>query len=144
MKVQFFLSHGRKEITTYKELKKYERGSIISYITNDNVLKMGGFITKITKEYFIYITPNYDKRYRVRFANVKKMYVNDVYSAHKSDFVSLSKATQVYTKFSIEIMGIPIYYTKNNFEINRYKSTIRYKNIIKWLEYFHPDEVPKQ
>lgn len=143
MKVQIFLTHGRKVITTYNELKEYKIGSIISYINKNNVLKMGGFLTKITKEYFIYVTPLYDARYRVRFANVKKMYVSDVYEAHKNDFVSLAKAPQDYTRFPAEIMGIPIFYAKSNYELNRFKSTIRYKDLIKWLEYFHPDDVPK-
>ncbi|AGF84818.1 hypothetical protein QJ854_gp964 [Moumouvirus goulette] len=67
-----FLNKGRKVIKTKKELEQYSIGSLISYVNKRNEFRQGGFVTKITEEYFIYLTPDFQTKYRVRFNIVKK------------------------------------------------------------------------
>ncbi len=130
------IAYGREEITTKKELKKFAPGSPISYKNNDNIFKRGGFLIKITKEYFIYITPDFSQKYRVRFANVQKMWVGDVYKL-KKDLIYFTKTNRKKTNYPVKINGIDIYYGKNNFDRARFTNTHKYKRMMQWCDYFN-------
>lgn len=137
-KIINLIENGRKEITTKEQLEKYEIGSLISYVNNADIFKSGGFIIKFADEYFIYITPDFKTKYRVRYINVKKMWIGNVYKI-KNDLVSLSKSTQKPTKFEIKINNIIIHYARNSFDVKRFMSTEKYKRLIAWNEYFNND-----
>ncbi|AQN67877.1 hypothetical protein [Saudi moumouvirus] len=138
-KILGFIESGRKEITTKSQLEKYAIGSLISYTNNNNVFRLGGFLVKFADEYFIYITPDFETKYRVRYQNVKKMWVGDVYKT-KNDLVSLIKASQEPTKYKVEIGNITVYYAKNSFDARRFKSTEKYKRMMTWYNYFNKDQ----
>nr|AEX63348.1 hypothetical protein mv_R1146 [Moumouvirus Monve] len=134
-KISNLIEHGRVEITTKKELEQYDIGSLISYLNTKDEFKQGGYVTKITKEYFIYLTPDFETKYRVRFENIKKMWVGDVYKV-KNDLVSLIKAPQKKTNFPVEVGNIVIYYASDNFDSKRFKNTKKYATMCKWYEIF--------
>ena len=135
VKITMMLENGRKEITTKEELEKYPIGSLISYMNKNNEFKQAGFIYKFSDEYFIYLASDFTTKYRVRYKNVQKMWVGDVYSV-TSDLVSLVKADNKKTNFPVKINNIIVYYAKNNFDVVRFKNTGKYKNMIKWVEIF--------
>ncbi|AAV50282.1 hypothetical protein [Acanthamoeba castellanii mimivirus] len=134
-KILGFLESGRKEITSKKQLEKYAIGSLISYKNTNDEFKQGGFITKFADEYFIYITPDFTTKYRVKYKNVKTMWVGNVYKT-KNDLVSLVETPQEPTNFEVTLNGITIYYAKNSFDVRRYKSTEKYKRMNAWCDYF--------
>ena len=134
-KVKTMIEYGRKEITTREELEEFPIGSLISYVNKDNAFRHGGFIIKYTEEYFNYITVDFQTKYRVRYVNVRKMWVGDVYKVTK-DIISLVATTQNKTNFPIKVDDIIVYYAKNNFDVKRYTSTVKYETMTKWCEYF--------
>ena len=129
---------GRVEITTKEELEKYSIGSLISYLNNKNKYKTAGFITKFASKYFIYVTPDFNNKYRVRYANIKKMWIGDVYTV-ASDVISFSESKQKPTNFPVNVNGINVYYGKATFDKIRYINTIKYKRLIEWCKYFNID-----
>ncbi|AUV57991.1 hypothetical protein [Bandra megavirus] len=135
VKISNLIEHGRIEITTKKELDKYSIGSLISYINIRDEFKQGGFVIKITKEYFIYLAPDFETKYRIKFENIKKMWVGDVYKV-KNDLVSLVKTKQNKTNFPIKIGDIIVYYASDNFDVKRFKNTKKYVTMCKWYEMF--------
>jgi hypothetical protein len=137
-KIMCFTENGREEITTKKQLEKYKIGSLVSYTNTANVFKMGGFITKFADEYFIYVTPDFTTKYRVRYVNIKKMWVGDVYRV-KNDLISLTETIQKKTNFEIKINDVVIFYARNSFDVKRFKSTDKYKRLVAWNEYFNND-----
>lgn len=134
-RIMTFLENGRKEITTKEELEKFAIGSLISYMNMSNIFKLGGFITKFAEEYFIYVTPDFVQKYRVRYINVKTMWVGDVYKVF-NDIVSITKTKKKKTNFSVKVNKVVVYYARNNFDLKRFISTSRYKKIIEWCNYF--------
>lgn len=137
-KIASYLENGRSEITTKKELKKYPIGSMISFIKKERIFKPGGFLTKIADDHFTYITPDFQNKYRVKYSNIVKMWVGDVYST-VNDLVSLVKDSKKKTNFPVEVAGIIVYYAKNNYDAKRFKGTDRYKVMSDWCNYFLPD-----
>lgn len=139
-KISGFLENGRIEISSKKELEKFPIGSVISYTNKFDQLKSGGFIIKFSHDYFIFITPDFSTKYRVRYFNVSKMWVGDVYKIH-NDIVSFAGTSQKKTNFSVTVNNIIVYYGSNTFDMKRFMSTQRYKNLINWHNYFivnHP------
>ncbi|AEQ60153.1 hypothetical protein [Acanthamoeba polyphaga mimivirus] len=134
-KILGFIESGRKEITSKEQLEKYAIGSMISYKNNRNEFKTGGFITKFASSYFIYITSDFTTKYRVKYKNIKIMWIGNVYKT-KNDLVSLIETTQKPTNYEVVVDGITIYYAKNSFDVRRYKSTDKYKRMIAWCNYF--------
>lgn len=135
-KISNMIEYGRKEITTKEELEEFPIGSLISYMNKNNIFKTGGFIIKFSDEYFIYIMPDFTTKYRVRYKNVLKMWAGDVYSV-KNDIVSIVKSLNKKTNFPVKLDNIVIYYGKNNFDVKRFMNTDKYKNMIKWYEFFN-------
>ena len=137
-KIMSLIENGRKEVTTQKQLEKYPIGSLISFETKSGIFRLGGFITKFSDESFIYITPDFNARFRGTYENIKKMWVGDVHKVI-NDLISLAKSTQPKTKFEIEVNGIVIFYARNTFDIKRFKCTEKYKRLMMWNEYFNGD-----
>ena len=130
------IGYGRKEITTKKQLEKYKIGSLISYLNTSNLFKQGGFITKFADDYFIYITPDFDTKYKVRYENVDKMWVGEVNTV-VNDIISLVPTPRKKTNFPVTVDDVVIYYGKNSFDANRFKSTDKYKRLVMWNDYFN-------
>ncbi len=134
-KIKKLLKNGREEIMTTKELSKYNRGSLVSYLNMSNIFKSGGYLLKVADDNFIYYKPQDNKKYRVRFDNVKTIYVGDVYKV-TNDIVSIVKTKKTKTNFPVKIAKVPIYYAKNNYDVERFKCTEKYKNMKAWYEMF--------
>jgi hypothetical protein len=134
-KILKLLECGREELTSQKQLEKYNIGSMISYLNTGNIFKMGGFITKFEDESFVFITPDFTKKYRVKYQNVQKMWAGDVYKV-KNDVVSIVESEHPPTKYKVTVGNINVYYAKKSIHIKRYVSTDKYKRMINWCEYF--------
>lgn len=134
-KITELIDNGRAEITTKDELTKYSIGSLISYMNKNGIFKTAGFLIKVASEYFIYITPDFQQKYRVYFSNVQKMWAGDVYKV-KNDIVSIVASKNKATKFKLEINGIVIYYAKDSYSLKRFRNTQKYQRIVKWCDYF--------
>ena len=135
-KIETMIEHGRIEVTTKKQLEKYPIGSLISYMNKNNEFKQGGFITKFSDEYFIYITPDFKTRYRVRYKNILKMWVGDVYTV-TGDIISLAESTNEPTNFKVKIGNIVVYYAKDAFDAKRFSNTKKYKTMKAWFDFFN-------
>lgn len=134
-KIETLIEYGRTEITTKEELEEYPIGSIVSYTNKNGIFKSGGFIIKFEDDYFIYITLDYSCKFRVRYKNINKMWVGDIYQV-KNDVVSIIPTTNAKTNFKAKIGDVIVYYAKDNFGLKRFKNTQRYRNMVKWYEYF--------
>lgn len=135
-KINNMITNGRVEVTTRNELEKYKIGSLISYMNKSNMYRAGGFITKFADEYFIYVTPDFKTKYRVKYANVSKMWVGDVYKVH-NDVISAAPTTRFITKFPVIFNDQIIYYAPNNTELKRFCYTEKYTRLLAWDEYFN-------
>ncbi|AVG46839.1 hypothetical protein [Acanthamoeba polyphaga mimivirus] len=135
-KISNLLEYGRKQITTKKELEQYPIGSLISYMNKNDEFKQGGFIIKYAEEYFIYITPDFKTKYRVRYQNIKKMWVGNVYKIIGNDIISLSKTSQKKTDHPVKIGNIIVYYASKKFDKTRFMNTKKYNIMVNWYEYF--------
>ena len=134
--IETLVANGRKEITKKSQLEKYPIGSLISYINKSDMYRKGGFIVKYSDKYFIYVTPDYKHKYRVKYDNIKRMWVGDPTKIEK-DLISLKPATNTKTNFPAKIGDTIIYYAKDNFALRRYKNTQKYKRTQEWYNYFH-------
>ena len=141
-KIMCLIDYGREEITTKEQLEKYAIGSLISYINKNNIFKIGGFILKFEDEYFIYITSDFTTKYKVRYTNIQKMWVGDVYKV-RNDIISLAKATQEPTNFPVKIGKNIVYYASNSFFIKRFMSTDKFKIMMEWYNYFKKNKNAK-
>jgi len=139
-RIKKFVENGRREITKKSQLEKYPIGSLISYVNKSNIFKIGGFITKFTDEYFIYITPEFYTKYRVRYTNIEKMWAGNVYKT-KSDIVSIVKSTQKKTKYSVTIGNITVHYANNAYFAGCYQTTKKYKRMVDWYKYFVENKI---
>lgn len=135
-KISNLIENGRKEITTKEELEQFPIGSLISYMNKNNEFKIAGFITKFSDDYFIYIVPDFTQKYRVRYTNVIKMWVGDVYSV-KKDIISFTKTSKNKTDFPVKLNNVILYYAKHNFDKKRYMNTNKYEISCKWIDYFN-------
>lgn len=128
--------NGRVEVSSGQELNIFPIGSIVSYINNKDEFRTGGYITKITADYFIYVTPDFKTKYRVRHKNVKKMWVGDVYKV-SNDIVSISKTTQPKTDFPVKIGNITVHYASDITKKKNFMKTKKYKTSLEWYNYFY-------
>ena len=134
-KLDKLIENGRKEITSKEELEKFRIGSLISYMNINDNFKKGGFIIKFADEYFIYITPDFLTKYRVRYKNIKKMWVGDPFKV-RNDVVSIVKTKQKKTNFPVQVGGITVYYAAKTFDKQRFMNTDKYNTMISWYNYF--------
>lgn len=129
------VEYNRNEITTKEQLETYPIGSLISYTNVNNRFKLGGFITKFAKDYFIWVGPDFETRYRARYSHIQKMWVGDVYKTI-NDIVSIVPTTGNLTKYPVTVNDVTIYYGFSEVHANNFKKTIKYKDIMRWCEYF--------
>jgi hypothetical protein len=134
-KISNLIDHGRKEITTKKELEKFPIGSLISYMTIDGTFKAGGYLYKFGDEWFVFITPDLDLKIRVRYKNVKTLWVADVFKS-SGDIVSLSETKQNKTNFPVKIGDVTVFYGRSTFQMKRFMNTEKYKRMIAWYNFF--------
>jgi hypothetical protein len=134
VKIQSLIENGREEITTKKELEKYPIGSLVSYLTKTDVFKDAGFIYKFGDTWFIYISVDFSQKYRVRYHNVKTLWVGDVFHT-KNDTVSINKCKEK-SNYPIKIGNTVVYYADTPFKEKRYKLTEKYRRMTTWYEYF--------
>lgn len=135
VKISNLINCGRKEITTKTQLEKYPIGSLISYMNKQNIFKTGGYIIKYTEEYYIYVGIDFTTKYRVRYKNINKMWVGNVYEV-KNDIVSLTESKNEKTKFKVTINDVDIYYAKNSYNVKRFLNTEKYERMLAWYNYF--------
>lgn len=129
------IENGRKEITTKEELDEFSIGSLISYINKNGIYKAGGFLLKIKNDYFIYMNPHDDKKFRVQFVNVNKMWVGSPYDS-KNDIVSIRQTEQPETNFPVKIGNITVFYAQSTYDQKRFNCTKKGKLMYKWYELF--------
>lgn len=135
-KIADLIGYGRKEITTRKELSKFPIGSLISYMSNDNILKLGGYLLSVESSWFIYITYDLNIKVRVRFENITKMFVGDVNDVY-GDYISMMKAKQTPTNYHVKIGKRIVFYGVSSYKCTRFKSTAKYERTLQWYNYFH-------
>ena len=138
-KIKRLLKNGRQKISTKEKLDKYSIGSLVSYINKKGIFKSGGYLFKKEDEYFVYLNPDENKKYRVRYDNIKNIIIGDVYST-KNDVVSIIKPKNKKTKYPVKIGNVVIYYAQNNYDKNRFMCTAKYKTIKNWYDIFGNDE----
>lgn len=129
------LECGRTEIKSKEQLETYPIGSAISYVNSDCQFKQGGFVIKFADEWFAYITPKFDCKVRVRYANTIKIWVGDVYKT-RNDIVNIFPTQMKKTKFPVTIGNIPVYYGRKSYYSQRFTTSIKYKQMADWYNYF--------
>lgn len=138
LKIARLKNNGRKEITTKDELEKFPIGSLISYMNKSGIFKTAGYIWNFGDDYFIYLTADFTKKYRVKYKNVLKMWVGNVYKT-SNDIVSVVPSTNKKTKLVAKIGKVPVYYTTNRNTLNRFMHTEKYQRMVKWYEIFEDE-----
>ncbi|BCS83785.1 hypothetical protein QLL95_gp0338 [Cotonvirus japonicus] len=142
VKISDYVENGRQEIlgpNIKKEIEKFPIGSLISYTNKLGEFRQGGFIVKFGDEYFIYLMPDFETKYRVKYKNVDKLWVGDVHKT-KNDIVSIVKTSQKKTRFPVKFDDVLIYYAVDSYDVKRYKKTKKYENMTKWYDYFKKNE----
>lgn len=134
-RINTLINKGRKEVANKKELEKFPIGSMISYINIDGAFRHGGFITKFTKDYFVYISPDFKTKHKGKYNRIARMCVGTVYDTI-NDLVSIRKTDKPKTKYPVKVKDIVVYYAKENLDAERYKFTEKYKRMILWIKYF--------
>lgn len=134
-KLAILVKSGRKEITTKTELEKYPIGSLVSYMNKHKIYKSAGFTIKYAEDYFIYITTDFQTKYRVKYKNILKMWVRRADDT-STDLVSYANSTQNKTNFPIKAGNKIVYYAKNNYDKERFINTEKYKRLVEWYNYF--------
>ncbi len=129
------IKYSRKKITTKHELEEYPIGSLISYTNKKNEFRKAGYVLKYSDNYFIYVTPDFQTKYRVKYKNVLEMWVKKVDSPLK-DLIWQAETIQEKTNFPIFIGNKVIYYAKNNSDRDKYMDTTKYKKLVKWYDHF--------
>lgn len=127
------LSRGRHEVTTRKQLEKYPIGSLISYTDKTGIFKYGGNLCKINKDWFVFKALDFDKK--VRFVNVDKMWVGDVFEV-TGDTISFKKPENE-TKYPVTIGKHIVYYGTRLSCSKEFKATQKYERMLQWYDYFH-------
>ncbi|QTF48903.1 hypothetical protein qu_974 [Acanthamoeba polyphaga mimivirus] len=139
VKISNLIEYGREEINspiTKDKVDKYPIGSVMSYTNMMDEFREGGFITNVKDDYFIYVTPDFQTKYRVKYKNIKKIWIGDVFKL-KNDVVSLTKTTQEKTNYPVKIGKVVVYYGSNNYDTKRFQNTNKFKRIFEWYNYFN-------
>ena len=138
-RISNLIENGRKKIISRKELEAFPIGSLISYTNVRDRFNHGGFIVSFpSEEYFIYIDADFTQKYRVRYKNVKTMYVANVFEIAKDkDIISFAPVlAEKKTNFPIFVGPYLVFYAKNKFDMKRFFATKKYVTMVKWLELF--------
>lgn len=127
--------YGRKEITTRAELVKFPIGSLISYIDKREIFRYAGYLCRVEQDCFVYITLDFSKKIRVRFVNVDKMWVGNVFKV-RGDTINF-KSPVSETKWPVIIGKYKVYYGTSLGNAKNFMASQKYANMVKWHEYFH-------
>lgn len=135
-----FIDHGRKEITgDFKEqVEKFKIGSLIAYETIDGRYTKGGFITEFHSDYLVWITLDFERSYKIRYHNVKRMWLGDVFEV-EGDYVGFKKPAYV-TNHGAKIGEYPIRYFKDKHTRNVFLASNKYQTMVKWHNFFIKNE----
>lgn len=135
-----FVEHGRKEITDdfKKQAEKFKIGSLIAYETTDGRYTKGGFITEFHPDYLVWIALDFERRYKIRYHNVKRMWLGDVFKV-EGDYVGFKKPDNV-TNYEAKIGDYPIKYFKNNRTLSIFLASNKYQTMVKWHNFFIKNE----
>lgn len=136
-KISYLISYCRKELTTRAQLEKFPIGSLISYTNKNGTFKYGGYLVRVKKDWFVFMEPDFTKKVRVRFINIDKMWVGDVFKV-VGDKISF-KTPDKETKHPVYVANHIVFYGGRKEDAIRFMVTQKYKNMIKWYEYFHSD-----
>ena len=139
MRLLKLIENGRKFIKTKVELEEYPMGSLVSYMNTQGIFRTAGFIDKFENDSFIFMDPDFKTRMRVRYANVKKMWVGKVHET-KNDIVSIVTSPNTKTNKFVTVGDVVVYYAKDAYTVNRFKLTEKYKRMVKWYERYHDAE----
>lgn len=135
-KIDRLKQYGRIELTTQEDLESnFQVGSMVDYMNHQNIYKAAGFITAFGDDYFDFITYDFEKKYRLRYKFITKMWVGSVYST-VGDVVSITTTTQKKKKVATKVDGIIVHYADKPSGAFKFKHTEKYRRMIKWLEYF--------
>ncbi len=136
-KKDVLIGRGRKMVLTSEELKKFPKGSLISFEDDDGMFQKGGILTSIHSKYFKIICDLYsdEKPIKIKFNNIKSMYVGNPYETC-GDTISIREHNKKKTKYAAYIGKIGVYYAREAIDFNRYLNTQKYKNMVKWYEKF--------
>jgi len=96
---------------------------------------LGGFLVKVNDDSLIYFKLITNKKVKVDFQNVKKIWIGNVYNV-KNDIVSLIASKKQKTPFPVKVGKIPIYYASDKYDYNRYICTEKYRIMKKWYDMF--------
>jgi len=152
LKIKNLIDKGRVEIETRDELLNFPLGSLVSYLTKPKMVVMedgkrkvvnngkslyrsGGFLRAVEDDYFTLQggQPWSPISFCVQFENVEKMYVGNP-TTTKDDFISIQPTKQEPTKHPVMIGDTVVYYGKDAWKANRFKSTKKYEQMVKWYE----------
>jgi len=136
-KIQTLIEYGRIEIHTREELKEYPKGSLVSYLSKDDVFYLGGFLMSVGKKHFYIISDLADasNKIKISFKNINAIYVGTVFDT-SNDVISIKENTKKPTKHPVKIGDIIVYYGKNRVDKNRFISTRKYQMMMAWYELF--------
>jgi hypothetical protein len=134
-KIMTLIENGREEITTKEQLQEFPIGSVISYMNKAGIFKPAGFIKRFDDDYFVYITPDFEKCIRVKYKQVKKIWVGNVYVT-RNDIVSIVPSDNKKTKFVAMVGDVPVYYGRDNASLKRFLCTNKYKKMQQWYDIF--------
>lgn len=135
-KISKIINDGREEITEKSQLEKFKKGSLISFSSISDKFRIGGFIVGFCDDSFIYVTPDFKKKYRVKYRKIVKIWVGDVYKV-KNDIISFVPSSQFPTKWEVKINDIVIYYAASKYDADRFKNTDKYMKLLQWNDYFN-------
>lgn len=135
LKISTMVENGRKQISTKEELEEYPIGSLISYMTKGGIFRKAGFLDKLEKESFVYLSADFNSRRRVKYANIKKIWIGTVYET-KNDIVSIIPSENKKTKFFAKIGNVVVYYAADSHSVGRFKHTQKYQRMTKWHDLY--------
>lgn len=136
-KIKKLLENGRVEIETKKQLENFPLGSLVSYMTIDDLYRSGGFLKTIKDDYFVLVggTSGNPISFSVQFDNIKSMYVGNPFET-KKDEVSIVPTKKAKTRYPVKIGDTVVYYANDVYDYKRFLETEKYKRYIKWYESF--------
>lgn len=148
--IEALKNKGRKEIKTKEQLEKFPLGSLISFLKKSGKkssgkksskkdgsggkFKKGGFICDYGEDYFIYITVDFENKYRVKYNRIIKMWVVDVNKAGAREAISF--AFKKKTSYPVKLNGKVVYYATSEDTAKKFKKTPKYHVARKWVDKF--------
>lgn len=83
---------------------------------------------------FIWTTLGFDKKYRIRYNKIKRLWLGDVFQVD-GDYVGFKKP-ECITKYEVKIGDYSVRYFKDKHSRNVFLASEKYKTMVKWYETF--------